>query len=72
MIKATRLDKTEIYLNPHEIEFMEQTPDTIVTMTTGRKIIVREKVDELVDRIVAYRARIAATAARPQTRAENE
>lgn len=60
MIKVTRLDKSEIYVNPHDIEFMESTPDTIITLLSGKKIIARESAEEVIDRIVKYRARIVA------------
>ncbi len=48
MIKLTRLDDTEIVLNANLIEYIEATPDTVITMTTGRKYIVKESVDEVI------------------------
>ncbi|MEK6795878.1 MAG: flagellar FlbD family protein [Spirochaetota bacterium] len=65
MIKITRLDKSEIYINPHDIEFMESTPDTIITMLSGKKVIAREAADEIIARIIAYRARIVAESGNP-------
>lgn len=58
MIKVTRLNNSELYVNPHQIEFAEKTPDTVVTMVSGKKIIVRETIPELLELIVAYRTRI--------------
>jgi len=40
------------------IEFVESTPDTIITLTTGRKLMVRQTVDEVVESVVAYRQRV--------------
>ncbi|MDR0401169.1 MAG: flagellar FlbD family protein [Treponema sp.] len=58
MIKVTRLDGTEYYLNPHQIESIEIHPDTTLVMLTGKKLIVRESVQELLRRIEEYRRRI--------------
>jgi flagellar protein FlbD len=58
MIKVTRLDGVEYYLNPHQIESIEIHPDTTLLMLTGKKLIVREPVQELIQRIEEYRRRI--------------
>jgi flagellar protein FlbD len=58
MIKVTRLDGVEYYLNPHQIESIEIHPDTTLVMLTGKKLIVRESVQELLRRIEDYRRRI--------------
>jgi flagellar protein FlbD len=58
MIKVTRLDGVEYYLNPHQIESIEIHPDTTLVMLTGKKLIVREPVRELIRRIEEYRRRI--------------
>jgi flagellar protein FlbD len=60
MVKITRLNNVEQIINSDLIEFIDSTPDTNITMTTGRKLIVRETVDEVVNRIVAYKRRIYA------------
>ena len=39
MIEVTKLNGTKLYINEHYIEIIEETPDTVITMTTGRKII---------------------------------
>ena len=57
MIKLTRLDGTEIVLNAHLIEYVEATPDTVITMTTGRKYIVKENVDEVIRKAEKFFAR---------------
>jgi flagellar protein FlbD len=54
MISVTKLNDREIIINAGLIELIESTPDTTITMTTGRKIIVRETVDEVVSRVILY------------------
>lgn len=58
MISLTRLNNEKFVLNADLIEFMEETPDTVITMTTGKKIVVRESVDVVIDKIVKYRKRV--------------
>jgi len=55
MIKVTRLDGTEYYINPHQIECMEVRPDTTLMMMSGKAYIVREEVDTVLEKILAYR-----------------
>lgn len=58
MIKVTRLNGETFYINPDLIEFIEETPDTVVSMITGRKIIIQETVPEVLEHILEYRKRI--------------
>jgi flagellar protein FlbD len=58
MIKVSRLDGMEYYLNPHQIEVIETNPDTTITLLSGKHVIVREKVTEVLELIEAYRRRI--------------
>jgi flagellar protein FlbD len=55
MIKATKLNQAEFYINPDLIEFIEETPDTVVTLTTGVRVNVEERARVLIDRIIEYR-----------------
>ena len=57
MIRVTRFNKTILYVNADMIEFLESTPDTIITLNTGRKVLVRETVDEVIDKVVTYKRR---------------
>jgi flagellar protein FlbD len=59
MIKLTRLNNSLIVVNSELIEHIEALPDTIITLTTGQKIIVRESVDEVIDKVREYRRSIA-------------
>ncbi|HZJ58025.1 MAG TPA: flagellar FlbD family protein [Clostridia bacterium] len=58
MIKVTRLNDKEFVINTEIIEFIESTPDTVITTTTGKKVIVKEDVDEVIDRVIAFKKRI--------------
>ena len=59
MIKVTRLNGEPIYLNSALIEFIETTPDTMITLTTGKKVIVKENIDDVIERIVEYNSKIS-------------
>jgi flagellar protein FlbD len=61
MVRLTRLSGVEVVVNADLIEFVEMTPDTLVTLVTGKKIPVRESADEIVERIVSYRRSIGVT-----------
>ena len=58
MIKVTRLNNQEYYINPHQIESIELRPDTTLLMLSGKYVVVKEKADDVIDRIVEYRKRI--------------
>ncbi|MDR1363845.1 MAG: flagellar FlbD family protein [Spirochaetaceae bacterium] len=58
MIKITRLDGAEYYINPHQIESIEKKPDTTLLMLSGKIIIIREKPEDVIEKIVEYRKRI--------------
>ena len=55
MIELRKLNDTAFVLNSDLIEFIEATPDTIITLTTGKKILVKESVDEVLKRVIKYR-----------------
>jgi flagellar protein FlbD len=62
MILLRRLNGTEFGINADLIERIEITPDTVVTLVDGTKYVVADTVEEVIDRIVAFRARIIAAA----------
>ena len=62
MIKVTRLDGKTYYLNPHMIESMEKTPDLTITFLSGKKVVVKDSPEELIQRIVDYRRRLGISA----------
>ncbi|MBS7528402.1 flagellar FlbD family protein [Fusibacter paucivorans] len=59
MIKLTKFNGDAIFLNDVLIEFIEETPDTVITMTTGKKILVKEDVETIVSRIIDYNRKIS-------------
>ena len=58
MIRLTRLNRAPMVLNSDLIEHIDVTPDTVITLTTGQILRVRETADEVVERIVEFRRRI--------------
>lgn len=54
MIRVTRLDGTPIVLNAELIRYVEQLPDTYITLNSGDRIIVKESMDDVMDRAIAY------------------
>ena len=55
MIKLTRLNDTEIVINAEMIEFVEAIPDTIISLISGKKIMVTESVDQVIEGVIDYR-----------------
>ncbi len=68
MIKITRLNDTVLVINAELIEFLEATPDSIITLTTGRKVVAKESVDEIIEKVVEYKRRFLQTA--PEVRSQ--
>jgi flagellar protein FlbD len=55
MIELTQLSGKTFWINPHQIESMEKTPDTTMTLLSGKRVVVLEKVEKVIERIVDYR-----------------
>jgi flagellar protein FlbD len=64
MIELTRLNGRPIVLNCDLIKTAEASPDTMLTLINGEKLIVREQIADVVERVLAYRARLLAVIAR--------
>jgi flagellar protein FlbD len=60
MINLTRLNHEDFVVNADMIELIEMTPDTVLTMTSGHRIMVEETPAEVVERVLVFRRRIAA------------
>ena len=58
MIKLTRLNGSLIVVNADLIEYVEANPDTILTLTTGQKILIQDTVDEVIDKVTNYKRSI--------------
>jgi flagellar protein FlbD len=57
MIELTKLQNQKFVLNAELIESIEETPDTIITLVSGKRIMVKETVAEVVERVVEYKTR---------------
>ena len=55
MIQLTRLNNQQLIVNSDLIKFVEQSPDTLVTLLTGEKIVVLEKASEVLNRVIGFR-----------------
>lgn len=55
MIKVTRLNGSELALNCDLIEFVEAAPDTIISLVTGKKIMIKETPDQVIERVAEFR-----------------
>jgi flagellar protein FlbD len=64
MIELTRLNGSLMVLNSDLIKTAESSPDTMLTLINGEKLIVREEISEVTDRVLAYRARLLAAVAK--------
>ena len=58
MIELTRLNDVKFSINPELIEIIETTPDTVITLTTGRKFIVKESRQEIKNLVLSYKREI--------------
>lgn len=58
MVHLTRLNGSKVVINADLIEFIEELPDTIVTLSTGQKIMVHESVEEIIERVKEYKRSI--------------
>lgn len=55
MIRLTRLNDREFIVNAEMIEFVESTPDTMISLISGKKIMVTESVDQVIERVIEYK-----------------
>lgn len=60
VIEVTKINGVKILVNPHLFEIVEETPDTVITLTTGKKIIVKESRQEIKNLVKLYRKDIFA------------
>lgn len=63
MISVTRLNGSPMWLNALMVEIVEETPDTYITLVTGKRLIVLEKADEVISKIKDYNREIGVQAA---------
>jgi flagellar protein FlbD len=58
MIEVTRINHLPLVLNSDLIEHIEATPDTVISLTNGQKLMVLEPIEEIVRRVVNFRRAI--------------
>ncbi|MCT8976102.1 flagellar FlbD family protein [Clostridium sp. CX1] len=58
MIKLTGLDSKEYILNADHIEKLEQIPESVITLTNGKKYLVKESNEEIIRRVIEYKRKI--------------
>jgi len=63
MIVLTRLNRARFAVNPDLVERIQAMPDTTLTMVDGATVVVTETMDEVIDEITRFRARVLAAAA---------
>ena len=59
MILVTRINHAPLVLNSDLIEYVEATPDTVITLTNGQKLVVLETIEELVQRVIEFRRHLS-------------
>ena len=59
MIQVTQLNGKKYWINPHMIETMESLPDLTLTLLSGRKLIINDSPEEVIQKIIEYRNKIA-------------
>lgn len=58
MIQLTRINQQRLVLNSDLIEQIEATPDTVITMTNGQKLVVAESAETVIEKVIAFRRSI--------------
>ena len=58
MILLTKINNAQVVLNCDMMQSIEETPDTVITLSCGDKVVVKERMTEIIDRIVEFRRRI--------------
>ncbi|WP_123053502.1 flagellar FlbD family protein [Clostridium sp. JN-1] len=58
MIKVTGLDSKEFVINADNIERLEQIPESLIVLTNGKKYLVKEPVDEIINKVLEYKRKI--------------
>ncbi len=68
MIKVTRLNDAQLVINADLIEFVEAIPDTIISLTTGKKIMVKESIDDVIEGVARFKRLSSGFVARSDAR----
>lgn len=63
MIQLTRLNNSKVSVNSDLIKWVEQNPDTVITLLNGEKLLVQETVEQVVDRVLDFRRQLLSAVA---------
>ncbi|MDH3891258.1 MAG: flagellar FlbD family protein [candidate division Zixibacteria bacterium] len=69
MIKVTRINDAPLVINADLIEFVEASPETIICLTTGKKIMVKQTIDEIIERVADFKRKASIRTISPDTAA---
>ena len=58
MIRVTGLDNKEFIINAEQIEIMEEIPECVITLVSGKKYIVQDSCDEIIDKVIKFKNRV--------------
>jgi flagellar protein FlbD len=70
MIRLTRLNHEPFYLNPDMIQEIESTPDTVLMLSSGMRIVVQEAPERVIEQVIDYRRRILSPPAQKRPTAQ--
>lgn len=59
MIQLTKINGHQIVLNSDLIEYIEETPDTVITLNNNDKVIVKDRMTEIIEKVIRYRRTLA-------------
>lgn len=72
MIHVTRINHSPLVLNSDLIEHIEANPDTVISLTSGQKYVVKESAEDVIERVVEFRRRLAIREASELRKADGE
>ena len=58
MIDVTGMNQKRFTINDDHIEKIEEVPETLVTLVSGKKVMVKDTVDEVIDKVIDYKRKI--------------
>jgi len=58
MIELIKTDGSKIVINADLIQEVKETPDTVITFTNGKKLLVKDSADEIIEKVIKYRQKI--------------
>ena len=68
MIKVTGLNNKEFIINAEQIEIMEEIPECVITLVSGKKYIVQGSCDDIIDKIINFKTRISCAKVQEETK----